>query len=315
MADRLQSLEILVAVADQRGFARAARRLGLSPPAVTRAVAALERTVGTRLVNRTTRHVSLTDAGSAYVAAVRQALEGLDAARRAAIGEAGAPTGTLSLTASVTFGRSVVAPIAMDFATKQAGLRVSLTLADRVVNLLEEGVDVAVRIGELPDSGLVARRVGEVRRVLVASPSYLRDRGIPAHPRELPKHDLIRFTALMGGRELRYVEAGRSAGIACSPRIEVNDAVAALDGAARGHGITLALSYMVRERVAAGTLAEVLSDFMPPAIPVHLVYAQARLVAPKIRAFLDEAAPRIEAALRPSRAPRSGARVRPGRTR
>jgi DNA-binding transcriptional LysR family regulator len=307
MTDRLQSLEILVAVADQRGFARAARRLGLSPPAVTRAVAALERAVGVRLVNRTTRHVSLTDAGTAYVAAVRQALDGLDTARRAAIGEAGVPTGTLSLTASVTFGRWVVAPVAMDFAAKHAGVRVSLMLADRIVGLLEEGVDVAVRIGELPDSGLVARRVGEVRRVLVASPSYLRARGTPAHPRELAQHDVIRFTALMGGRELRYVEAGRAAGVACSPRIEVNDAATALDGAERGHGVTLALSYMVRERVAAGALAEVLTGFMPPAAPVHLVYAQARFVAPRIRAFLDQAAPPIEAALRPA-SPRPGAR-------
>jgi DNA-binding transcriptional LysR family regulator len=315
MTDRLQALEILVAVADQRGFARAARRLGLSPPAVTRAVAALERTLGVRLVNRTTRHVSLTDDGVAYVAAVRQALEGLDAARRAALGEAGVPTGTLSLTASVTFGRSVVAPVAMDFAAKHAGLRISLTLADRVVNLLDEGVDVAVRIGELPDSGLVARRVGEVRRVLVASPSYLRARGTPTHPRDLPRHDLIRFTALMAGRELRYVEGGRAAGVAWSPRIEVNDAAAALDGAERGHGITLALSYMVRERLASGALAAVLPEFMPSAAPVHLVYAQTRFVAPRIRAFLDHAAPRIEAALHPAGSRRPAARRPPGRRR
>jgi DNA-binding transcriptional LysR family regulator len=197
----------------------------------------------------------------------------------------------------------------MDFAANHAGLRVSLALADRVVNLLEEGVDVAVRIGELPDSGLVARRVGEVRRVLVASPSYLRARGTPTHPRDLPQHDLIRFTALMAGRELRYVDGGRAAGVAWSPRIEVNDAAAALDGAERGHGMTLALSYMVRERVASGVLAEVLTSFMPPAVPVHLVYAQARFVAPRIRAFLDEAAPRIEAALRPT-SPRPPARPR-----
>lgn len=315
MPDRLQALEILVAVADQRGFARAARRLGLSPPAVTRAVAALETSVGARLVNRTTRHVSLTDAGTAFVGAVRQALEGIDGARRALAGEANVPTGTLALTASATFGRAVVAPIAMDLAARHAGLRVSLTLADRVVNLLEEGIDVAVRIGELPDSGLVARRVGTVRRMLVASPAYLRARGVPRHPRELPGHDLIRFIALMGGRELRYVEAGRAAGVAVSPRIEVNDALAALDGAERGHGITLVLSYMVRERLAAGTLVEILPQFMPPAVPVHLVYAQARIVAPKIRAFLDEAAPRIEDALRPVRGPRPESRRRVGARR
>jgi DNA-binding transcriptional LysR family regulator len=159
---------------------------------VKRAIAALERTIGARLVNRTTRHVSLTDAGAAYVAAVRQALDGLDAARRAVIGEADAPTGTLSLSASVTFGRMVVAPIAMDLAAKHAGLRIALTLADRVVNLLEEGIDVAVRIGELPDSGLVARRVGTVRRMLVAGPSYPRARhaGPPARTPAARRHPL-----------------------------------------------------------------------------------------------------------------------------
>ncbi len=315
MTDSLQSLKILVAVADERGFAKAARRLSLSAPTVTRAVAALERSVGARLVNRTTRHVSLTEAGAAYVQAVRHALDELHSARRTAAGEPGVPVGTLVLTASVTFGRAIVSPVAMDFAARHPALRVSLMLVDRVVNLLDEGIDVAVRIGDLPDSGLVARRVGEVRRTLVASPGYLRSRGMPAHPRDLARHELIRFTALMAGRELRYVDAGRAAGVTIAPRIEVNDAAAAIDGAERGHGITLALSYMVGDRLASGSLVEVLPRFMPPAAPVHLVYAQSQFVAPKLRGFLDFAAPRVEAALRPATASAKHARRKPPRTR
>ncbi|ACG71822.1 transcriptional regulator, LysR family [Anaeromyxobacter sp. K] len=308
--DRLHQLQVFVAVAEAGGFARAGARLRLSPPAVTRAIAALEGRVGARLFNRTTRTVRPTEAGLRFLDPARRVLADLETAEREAAGEGAAPSGHLTLTASVTFGRWALAPVVRAFLGLHPGVTASLVLVDRVVNLVEEGVDVAVRIGQLPDSDLVARKVGEIRRVLVASPAYLRAHGAPSSPARLRAHAAIAFTGLQAGREWRFVDGGRPVAVPVAPRLVVNDALAALDAAEAGDGITLALSYMVAERIAAGRLVPVLGRFAPPPVPVQLVHPHARLVAPKVRAFVDFAAPRLAAAIAglppiPERSPRS----------
>ncbi|GAO01750.1 LysR family transcriptional regulator [Anaeromyxobacter sp. PSR-1] len=295
--DRVHQLQVLVAVAETGGFARAGARLRISPPAVTRAISALEARLGARLFNRTTRTVRPTEAGLRLLERARRLLADLETAEREAAGERAAPTGHLTLTASVTFGRWALAPAVRAFLGLHPGVTASLVLVDRVVNLVEEGVDVAVRIGQLPDSDLVARRLGEIRRVLVASPAYLRTRGAPASPARLREHAVIAFTGLQAGREWSFSEGGRRVGVAVVPRLVVNDALAALDAAEAGEGITVALSYLVAERIAAGRLVPVLGRFAPAPAPVQLVHPHARLVAPKVRAFVDFAAPRLAAAI------------------
>lgn len=295
--DRLHELEVFVAVADAGGLARAGARLRISPPAVTRAVASLEQRLGARLFNRTTRSLSLTEAGVRFLASTRRLLAEFGAAERDALGESAAPSGELNVTASVSFGRMTLAPIVRKFLTQQPQVSASLLLLDRIVNLVEEGIDVAVRIGQLPDSNLVSRRVGEVRRVLVASPRYLAKRGRPATPAQLKGHRLIAFTGLMPNREWRFGEGRSAVHVAVAPRLEINDASAAIAAAEAGEGITIALSYMVAPALARGRLETLLDAFMPQAVPVQLLYPHSQLVAPKLRAFVDFAAPRLSEAL------------------
>jgi DNA-binding transcriptional LysR family regulator len=290
-------MEVFAVVADAGSLAAAAKRLRLSPAAVTRAIASLEDHLGVRLFNRTTRSLSLTEAGTRFLDSTRRLLSELEDAEKAAAGATATPSGHLTLTASVTFGRTHVAALVFDFLRVEPRVTASLLLLDRVVNLVEEGIDVAVRIAHLPDSTLVARRVGEVRRVLVASPAYLAERGTPENPDDLKRHDVIAFTGLLPGREWRFVDDGRDASVVLSPRFEVNDAVAAIAGAERGDGITIALSYMVAGAIAQRRLLPVLDRFTPPAVPVQLVYPRARTMAAKVRAFLDFAAPRLQTAL------------------
>lgn len=284
-------------VADAGSLAAAAKRLRLSPAAVTRAIAASEDHLGVRLFHRTTRSLSLTEAGNRFLDSTRRLLSELEEAEKAAGGATATPSGHLTLTASVTFGRTHVAALVLDFLRAEPRVTASLLLLDRVVNLVEEGIDVAVRIAHLPDSTLIARRVGTVRRVVVASPAYLTERGVPERPDDLKRHDIIAFTGLLPGREWRFVDNGRSTSVALSPRFEVNDAVAAIAGAERGDGITIALSYMVAGAIAQRRLLPVLDRFTPPAVPVQLVYPRTRTMAAKVRAFLDFAAPRLETAL------------------
>ncbi|HYG69233.1 MAG TPA: LysR substrate-binding domain-containing protein [Anaeromyxobacteraceae bacterium] len=295
--DRVRELEVFVAVAEAGSFARAGARLRVSAPAVTRAVAALEERLGARVFNRTTRSLALTEAGARFLESAKHVLAALEEGERAVAGEGAAATGHLAVTAPVTFGRWAVAPVTSAFLKAHPGVTVSLTLLDRAVNLVEEGMDVAVRIGRLPDSTLVARRIGEVRRVLVASPAYLSAHGEPAAPQALAAHAIVGLTGLMANREWRYVDRGTGGRVALKPRFEVNDAVAAIEAAEAGDGITLALSYQVAEKIAQGRLVPVLQRYAPPPVPVQLVHPQARLVAPKIRAFADFAGPRLSDAL------------------
>lgn len=285
-------------MADAGSLAAAARRLRLSPPAVTRAIAALERRLGARLLNRTTRSLSLTEAGVRFLADARRVLAELEEAERSVAGETVTASGHLTVTASVTFGRTHVAALMFDFLRAEPRITASLLLLDRVVSLVEEGIDVAVRIGRLPDSTLIARRVGEVRRVLVASPGYLAEQGIPQAPPDLRRHRIIAFTGLLPGREWRFDEGGRRRAMSLGPILEVNDATAALAGAERGFGITIALSYMVAGAIADGRLTPVLDNFTPPPVPVQLVYPPGPSLTAKVRAFVDFAAPALQQALK-----------------
>lgn len=291
--DRLHEMEVFLAVADVGSFAGAGARQRISPPAVTRAVASLEDRLGARLFNRTTRSLSLTEAGARFLESTRRLLSEIETAEKDAVGETAIPQGHLTVTASVTFGRTVLSPIVGGFLDSHPRVTVAAMLFDRVVNLVEEGIDVGVRIGDLPDSSLIARRVGEVRRILVASPGYLARSGMPSVPGDLKLHSIIAFTGLMANREWRYVDGKAAKKIALSPRMEVNDAGAAIAAAQAGDGITIALSYMVVDAVRDGRLVPVLGEFTPEPVPVHLVYPHSRLVAPKVRAFVDFAAPRL----------------------
>lgn len=292
--DRLHELEVFVAVADAGSFAKAGTRLRLSPPAVTRAVSALEDRLGARVFNRTTRSLTITEVGQRFLDSARRVLVDLDAAEKEAVGETAMPQGHLTITASVTFGRSALAPLVCGFLNQHPRVTASVVLLDRVVNLVEEGIDLAVRIGPLPDSSLIAKRVGAVRRILVASPDYLARRGMPVSPADLKLHSVIAFTGLMPNREWRFASDRSPNSVALNPTLEINDATAAIAAAEMGHGITIALSYMVHEKIREGKLVVVLDDFTPSARPVHLVYPRTRLVASKVRAFVDYAAPRLK---------------------
>lgn len=295
--DRLHELEVFVAVADAGSFAKAGGRLRLSPPAVTRAVSALEDRLGARVFNRTTRSLTITDVGQRFLESARRILTDLDTAGKEAVGETAMPQGHLTITASVTFGRSALAPVVYGFLSQHPRVTAAVVLLDRIVNLIEEGIDVAVRIGPLPDSNLIAKRIGTVRRVLVASPDYLTRRGTPTTPTDLKLHSVIAFTGLMPNREWRFSNEQSPNSVMINPAFEINDAAAAIGAAEMGHGITIALSYMVHDKIREGRLTTILDNYTPPPRPVHLVYPQARLVAPKIRTFIDYAAPRLKLAL------------------
>ena len=295
--DRFQELRVFIAVADAKGFAKAAVALHSSPPAVTRTVAALEDRLGARLFDRTTRAVHLTEAGARFLEDARRVLVDLDVAEQEVRGEARLATGQLAITASVAFGRSVLKSIVAEFVEAHPLVKVSMLLFDRVVDLVDEGFDLAVRIAHLPDSTLVATSIGEVRRILVANPEYLRKRGTPRKPADLKTHSLISHTTLLSGREWRFVEHGKAGRMALQPSIETNDADANIALAQDGSGITIALSYMVAEQIKASTLVPVLENFCPPPVPVHLIYAQRRIIAPKVRAFVDFAVPRLRTTL------------------
>jgi len=289
--DRLDELAVLVAVIDQGSLAAAARRLRRSPPAVTRALAALEQRAGVRLIERTTRRLSATEAGRAVAERARGLLGEYDAAVG---GLADAPLrGLLRVTAPVQFGRRHVAPLVIGFLAAFPEMQVELVLNDRNLDLIDEGVDVAVRIGPLADSSLVARRVGEVRRVLVASPAYLAARGMPKKPADLAAHDTIFGSTRAEASEWRFGTAKSTTVVRLSPRLLCNDIEARLVAVRAAQGIARVLSNQVAEEVEAGTLVRLLAAFEPPPLPVHLVASSGGHKAPKVRAFLDHAVERL----------------------
>ena len=289
--DRIESVAIFVEVAERRSFAAAARRLARSAAAVTRAVGELETRLGVRLLNRTTRAVSLTEAGDRFLAGARRVLADFEEIERAAAGEGAAPRGELRITAPILFGRLHALPIVTEFLDRFAEVSVALSLIDRPVDLVEEGLDVAVRIGALAESSAVATRVGAVRRIVVASPGYVTQHGTPLSPGALGAHAVIAFSG--GADHWVFRDGERETSIAIRPRLAVTTAAAALDAVGAGFGIARVLSYQAAADISRGSLLRLLAPYEGDELPIHLLYPGGRHPPPKLRAFLDFAKPRL----------------------
>lgn len=293
--DRLHLMSVFVAVAEEEGFAGAARRLGLSPPAVTRAIGALEAHLGVKLLQRTTRFVRVTEAGQRYVEDARRILLEVDEAHDAVAGINGEPRGHLAVTAPVLFGKQYVMPAIVDYLQRYPGMTVAAVFVDRVVNLLEEGFDVGIRIGALPDSSMKAIAVGSVRRVVCGAPSYLQQHGVPQTLAALAQHNIVAATAASSSVEWKFGE--NSASVRLQPRLTVSSNEAAIEAAVQGFGLTRLLSYQIRPHVAAGQLQTVLDDFEPPPLPIHVLHRESRHPSVRVRAFLDLVSVHLKAEL------------------
>nr|WP_043518053.1 LysR family transcriptional regulator [Achromobacter arsenitoxydans] len=285
--NRFHEMTVFLAVADAGGFAAAARRLEMSAPTVTRSVAALERRLGALLLVRTTRSLRLTEAGQRYAADCRRILEEVEQADDAAAGAMAAPRGALAITAPALFGELHVMPAVLGYLRQHRQVSVRTLLVDRVVNLLDEDIDVAVRIGALPDSSLTAVPVGHVRRVVCASPDFLRVNGVPEDPEAL--HRFCTITAAMEGRgpQWRFLQDGQIRRLNVQSQLTVTSFQAAVMAAREGWGLTQVVSYQVAPHLASGALQVVLRDFELPPLPVHVVYPEGRKSSAKVRSFVE----------------------------
>jgi DNA-binding transcriptional LysR family regulator len=285
--DRIDAMQAFVAVADLRGFAAAARKLGLSPSGVTRLVAALEDRLGARLLQRTTRSVTLTDTGARYLERARRVLADIEEAEGSAQAERARPSGRLVVSAPIGFGRLHVSPVMSAWLKRYPEVSGELRLSDRMINLVEDGVDLAVRIGHLADSSLVARHVGEMRRILVASSGYLKRRGEPKTPEAIASHETIQFGATSAPPDWRFVDGISEIRVTSTPRFTTNSADAAIQYAEQGGGLVRVMAYQAAAAVKAGRLKIVLAKFEQPALPIHIVYPTSRLLSAKVRTFID----------------------------
>ena len=294
--DRIDAIRIFVAALDEGSLAGAGRKLGRSPAAVSRAIAFLEARVGAELLHRTTRSIKLSEAGERYAVACRRVLTELEDAEIIAAGERAAPRGILSLTAPIPSGEMVLRPILDTFMHEYPAVSVRLYLLDRIVNLIDEGIDVALRIAHLADSTLVATRLGEVRLVVIAAPRYLALHPRIEEPGDLAKHQIVAMTHF-GQESWSFPPAPGSAvprAVKFTPRMVVNSVRAAVASVVEGWGVARLFSYQVAEHVRKGELEIVLTDYEHPPVPVHLVSPNGRLSVPKVRAFVDFAAPRLK---------------------
>ena len=263
---------------------------------MTRRLNELERRLGVRLLERNTRRLAPTEAGRRLAAHARVLLADFEAAMRDTVGEAGAPRGLLRISAPLLFGRRHVTPVVMAYLAAYPEVSAEVVLDDRPMDLIEEGIDVALRIAHLEDSSLVARHLGVVRRILVASPGYLARKGVPRRPEDLAAHDIVLFANHASGAKWRFADGGENERVVrLKARIRINRAEAAIDAARKGHGILSVLSYQVASEVAEGSLVRILKRFERPPVPVQLVVPTARLMPLRVRAFIDFALPRLEA--------------------
>ena len=295
--DRFQSMRVFAAVVDAGSFSGAARQLRMPVPTVSRKIAELEKHLRAKLLLRTTRKLALTEAGQSYVAACKRILEDVAEAERGASDEYGSPRGELAVTAPMVFGRLHVVPLIAEFLLAYAEINVRLVLTDRALDLIGDRLDLAVRVGELPDSRLIALRVGEVRSVVCASPAYLKAHGVPKTPDDLAAHQCVTFATLFVPETWVFRRGRREKSARIHSRLVVNTAEAAIDAAVAGVGLTRVLSYQVAELVKARKLALALRDFEPEPVPVNLVYTGEPPMPRKLRVFLDFAAPRLKARL------------------
>ena len=297
--DRLAAINVFVAIAEAGSLSAAGRRLGMPLSTVSRYLAALEDQVGVRLITRTTRDLVLTEPGRHYLESCRRIVAELEAAELRLAGEHQEPQGELAVTAPVVFGRLHVQPVVVEFLRMFPRVTARLLLVDRTVDLIEEGLDVSVRIGALPNSSLIATRVGSIRHITCASPAYLASRGRPSSPQELRNHDCISFTALSPVE--RWSFAGpKPQRVNLHPRLTVNTAEAAIDAAVAGLGITRVLSYQAARPVADGSLRLILENFEPEEMPVNILHREDRLPQAKVESFIAFAVPRLRKALKPS---------------
>lgn len=293
--DRLHLIKVFVAVVDAGGLAGASRKLGISPPATTRAINELENRLGVRLLTRTTRVVRVTEAGARYADDCRRILAELAEADASASGLHGEPRGRITLTAPALFGAQFVTPIVTEYLQRNPEVSASCWFLDRVVNLMDEGVDVAVRIGELPDSSLQATRVGRVRRVICAAPAYLERHGTPQTPDDLAAHCIVSASAVTPSPEWRLLDHGVPRVVKLQARMNTTTNDSAIHAAVSGFGLTRLLSYQVADALRQGELVPVLTEFEPPALPVHLLHREGRHASQKARLFLDLAIERLRA--------------------
>ncbi len=297
MIDRLDAMRVFVTALDQGGLARAGRRLGRSSAAVTRAIAFLEGHVGAQLLHRTTRKMRLAEAGEHYASVCQRVLTDLQEADLAAAGERAAPRGVLTVTAPVMFGTRILRPIVGAFLRSHPAVQIRYLLLDRIVDMIDEGVDVAIRIAPLPDSGLIAMPIGEVRRVLCASPDYLARKPPITAPGDLSEHDCI-AVAQMAPNELWSFPPAPGSRIArtvrVKPRLMVNADEAAVNAAVAGEGVVRIISYKIDREVREGRLVVLLPDDELPRLPVHLIVPEGRLMIAKVRTFVDSTRPRLK---------------------
>jgi DNA-binding transcriptional LysR family regulator len=292
---RLEAMSILIAVVDAGSLSAAARKLDMPLATVSRKVADLESHLKTRLLHRTTRQLSLTETGSSYVAACRRILDEIGEVERAAMGEYASPKGELVVTAPIVFGRLHVVPVIAEFLAHYPEIGINLILTDRVVHLMEEHADVAIRIGELPDSSLKATNVGSVRRVVCASPAYLAAHGVPEQPGDLSGHECISFEVLASLRAWVFGTGKSEQSVQLRSRLAVNTAEAAIAAAILGVGLTRVLSYQVADALRDNVLRIVLESFESAPLPISLVHKGQAPLPLKLRAFLDFVTPRLRA--------------------
>lgn len=285
--DKLHEMEVLLAIVDRGSFTAASEKLGMSPAAVSRAIHSLEVRLGAQLLARTTRSVRVTDAGTAYVEACRKVLDTITDAESSIAADADNPVGTLTISAPVLFGQRYIAPLINAYALRYPDVSVNAIYSDRTTRLLEEGVDVAIRIGHLGDSTTFAVQLGAVRRQTFASSDYLVKHGEPAHPEELIHHHCVSFTGVSQPRDWVFYENGARMPVRIQPRMIVNLAPAAISATADGVGITQLLSYQAAPEISSGILVPVLTAYEPDAIPVNLLHIERRGTSGKIRSFVD----------------------------
>lgn len=311
--DRLEGMSIVLAVAEAGSLSAAARRQKMPLATVSRKVSELEAHLRTKLFNRSSRVLVPTDAGHSYIAAAKRILADVAEAERAASGEYSTPRGELTVSAPFAFGRLHLVPVLAEFVAVYAEVDIYLDLLDRPVNLLEEHVDVALRLGTLADSSLIAIRIGEIRRVLCASPAYLKSRGTPRSPDDLSNHDCISFVPFQSPTTWTFKRDRTEHVVPVRSRLVLNNLESACEAARAGMGIASVFSYQLAGSVKSGELALLLQDFEPPPLPVSLVYPPNRFMPVKLRAFLDFAVPRLRARIGdlPKRAAPQGRTGRP----
>jgi DNA-binding transcriptional LysR family regulator len=285
--DRLQLMEVFVAVAEAESFSGAARSLGMSPPSVTRSIAALEDRLNMKLLHRSTRSVRVTEAGQIYLDHVRRLLGEIEEAEEVTAGVFAEPRGRLAVTAPVQLGQMFVTPAIVEYLQRYPEMEVSALFVDRVVNLLEEGLDVAIRIGELPDSSLRAIRVGQVRQVVCASPEYLADHPEPQIPADLDRHLIVTATSVTPTTDWKFRQGTATTSVRVKPRLTVSSIEAALVSVSKGFGITRLMSYQVAPYLGTGQLKTLLKEYEPPPLPIHMLHCEGRYSSAKVRTFID----------------------------